>query len=943
MRPAWVLIRRLSLSLLTPLAEPSANAETFAVRKARTASATVQVDAALRDAGLAERWCNPSHCVVVADTPELADRLRSLERPDLLALEKLPEARKLFFARGTYDADTRVLDSSVPGLSELPAQSPQALFAVVFKSYPESGWLAELEGMGLVPLEPVPSMGYLVWGSRATVSSLKGSRPWVHDVFELPAGLKRFRVDAVPAGDPGGPSSTVVTLVDAAGSAALDELRRLSTRPVNKVFTTGRLTDYSAYLTPEQGIEVSRRPDVLAVSRQPLGAVLADERSNRIIGGTFGTPGTSWPVQIGTNPSTPQFYWDAYMTQLANAGVDPSRQTIGFLDTGVDEGFRRENPPTDVCPPSLGTPGPDCRLEFTTDASVDFGLPERKADDWRDHGSAVVAIAAGRRSSARDTRDYAFAQGVAPGVNVAMSKVLFPCGEDPVDPRLVAPPNGDGIYEVIDFTDMQQLLRYSLVEMTCPGQLPERPAPPEPPVRIINHSWEVRTERDPETGDVTHDGREYDAASKLIDASARDLGCVSFAYQVGGMAVPRFGAEGAGALHVVAAGNRDAPSGDVPLEVGGTDQEIHSPGNAKNGLTVGATRTDDPRACDPDPNPGPPMHCWGAENIMGSNPRVVAGFSRIGYPNLRLKPDLVAPGSRVYGPFTQRDFWCVDTCLIKAAPGSTWLPLELPNIWSYYWMRGTSFAAPAVSGAVALARDWLGSAFGRNNPSSALLRALMIATAKNLVPARSAWGSCCDDPGNPSTCWDCWDMRPAPDQYQGWGGAALDRLFGATNRYYLYDQGTTFTSNGQVWSKVLTITDPTKPISLALAWTDRPSPTTSWNVLNLVNDLDLEVTIQDGQGYRLWAGNVYYCDRDAVGSARTGYSLDSGTTTCGLPADRKNNVERIDISPARIPAGATQMTVTVRAFALTGDGVEPCTRPGIPRQDFALAVENGHE
>lgn len=110
-----------------------------------------------------------------------------------------------------------------------------------------------------------------------------------------------------------------------------------------------------------------------------------------------------------------------------------------------------------------------------------------------------------------------------------------------------------------------------------------------------------------------------------------------------------------------------------------------------------------------------------------------------------------------------------------------------------------------------------------------------------------------------------------------------------------------------------------------------------------MNDLDLDVTVWDGQGYRAWAGNVNYCDRDAVGSGRTGYSLDSATTTCGLPADRKNNVEKIDIAPARIPVGATQMTVTVRAFALMGDGVAPCLRPGTSRQDFALAVENGHE
>ncbi len=664
------------------------------------------------------------------------------------------------------------------------------------------------------------------------------------------------------------------------------------------------------------------------MARETFPVEPSDERTNRIIGGTFGTPGTSWPASVGTNASP--YYWEGFMSSLASIGIDLQQwQSIGFLDTGVDEALVRAGP-TPNCPPHLGQAGQDCRLIFTTDVSDDFGRPELKADDWLNHGTTVTAVAGGRTTGARDSRGWAFEHGVAPGVNVAMSaifKITGTCGQGSYFPR------GSFLEEQLDLSDFPELLRYSLVEMTAEGDLPGRGPAPEPAIRIFNHSWN----RISEPG---YDARDYDLTAMLIDQTSRDLAAASLVYNPGSGPEIWRGAYGQPALHVLSAGNRPGAIGELDMPLWVANSEVFSPGTAKNGITVGATRTDDPRTCNPDLPYSP--DCWGAENLMGSNPRVVTGFSRVGYPNFRLKPDLVAPGSRVYGRLTEKGPCPDDTCRVRYDTSST-CDVGVPGPGEKIWMRGTSFATPAVSGAAALVRDWLRVAFFRSTPSPALMRSVLVAGARNLVPWREAWGSCCEDPSN---CWPCADMRPAPDQYQGWGGLSLDRLFGATSRYYLYDQGTTFTAPGQTFTKTLTITDPTKPISVVLAWTDRSSdPTVPAGQYNLVNDLDLSVTMQWTEGevryLRRWRGNHYYCDRDAVQSGRTGYSLDNGNSPCTLTFDRKNNLEKIDIHPSRIPPNNQGLKIFVTAAAITADGVD--VFGSTPRQDFAIAVENAHE
>jgi hypothetical protein len=185
-------------------------------------------------------------------------------------------------------------------------------------------------------------------------------------------------------------------------------------------------------------------------------------------------------------------------------------------------------------------------------------------------------------------------------------------------------------------------------------------------------------------------------------------------------------------------------------------------------------------------------------------------------------------------------------------------------------------------------------------------------------------------------------MRPSPDQYQGWGGVSLDRLFRSSSNYSFSDQGPSgqgavFTANGQVWTRPLAITDVSKDINIALVWTDRASDVRNDQGVNLVNDLDLDVAIVIGGSVYSWYGNNYYTSRDSCG--RDGYSL---RNPLSFAYDHKNNVERINIRASDIPAGATQILVNVKAYSLTGDGIDPGASNSIFRQDFAVAVENAH-
>ena len=237
----------------------------------------------------------------------------------------------------------------------------------------------------------------------------------------------------------------------------------------------------------------------------------------------------------------------------------------------------------------------------------------------------------------------------------------------------------------------------------------------------------------------------------------------------------------------------------------------------------------------------------------------------------RIKPDLVAPGDLVVSTWATLD------------PGTSGSVPGDGGTHSYIGYGGTSMAAPIVSGASALVIDHIRRIDGHDDPSPALVKAVLIATADHLTT--EAW------PGNG----------------QGWGRVNVSRALveSRTQTLEWIDQSSTLTSVGESMDYTFEV-DTGAPLSISLVWTDVSSALYAGKTL--INDLDLEVTSPSGKTY---LGNAIVDNRSAEG----------GT------ADRTNNVEVVYLPTTE----RGTWTVKVKAFELP-------PVPGGGSQDFAIAV-----
>ena len=366
--------------------------------------------------------------------------------------------------------------------------------------------------------------------------------------------------------------------------------------------------------------------------------------------------------------------------------------------------------------------------------------------------------------------------------------------------------------------------------------------------RISNHSWGY--------GDL---GR-YSADSREFDFLARD-------------AQPGV-AGNQPMVEVVAAGN----SGD---DVGGGGNEgwgsVASPGTAKNAITVGASESRRPLGG---------IFC-GLDDGSADNAGHIADFSSRGPTNDgRMKPDLVAPGTRVVGAAPQTGgLYSGGPCpQAKTFPAGN----TLYSLWS-----GSSQAAPAVSGAAALIRAW----YPGGAPSPALTKAILVNTATDLAGGDDGRGQA---------------IGPAPNADQGWGRAHLGAVLDGTQRSYV-DQTTTLSGSGARFARTYGVTDAGRPLKVTLAWTDAPGMV---DTAAYVNDLDLVVR----QGGRTYRGNA----------------MAGGRSIAGGEADRRNNIESVVL-----PGATGRFSVEVIGMNVAGDGV-----PGsgdTTDQDFALVVSNAQQ
>jgi hypothetical protein len=357
------------------------------------------------------------------------------------------------------------------------------------------------------------------------------------------------------------------------------------------------------------------------------------------------------------------------------------------------------------------------------------------------------------------------------------------------------------------------------------------------------------------TGTYTTRDQVYDAAVRDVDAG---------------------GASDRGMIYIFAAGN-DGPS------IG----TVGTPGSAKNLITVGASENlrpvDIASRC---PN----------DSLAASSddPMSIASFSGRGpVAGNRVKPELVAPGTRITG----------SRSIYPGFAGGGVCISEFPNGQTVFAASsGTSHSTPAVSGVASLAYWWIehgGGAHaagaldlvgGARAPSPALMKAWLLAHPTYLT-----------GPGAGDSL---------PSNHQGYGMPDMAGMFDATPKVMI-DQTEVLDASGEQRDYLWGVDDASAPVRVVLSWTDAPGqPGTSPQV----NDLDLQVVV-DGVAYR-------------------GNRFDGAWSTPGGEADDRNNYEAVFLPPGIVG----DITILVDGSNIAGDGV-----PGMgdaTDQDFALVCTN---
>lgn len=311
---------------------------------------------------------------------------------------------------------------------------------------------------------------------------------------------------------------------------------------------------------------------------------------------------------------------------------------------------------------------------------------------------------------------------------------------------------------------------------------------------------------------------------------------------------------------------------------------VSAPGNAKNVLTVGASQNNRCGLYVPGFCSGPDINS-------------MACFSAQGPSQLRVKPDVVAPGS---------DVLSVETTDVLGDDGG----LDEPWTGSHYaTLSGTSMATPLTAGCGAVFHEFYLDQFGQA-PSPALTKAALINGAVDVGLG-------------------------FPSNVQGWGRVNCRQSVEGppAGQIGFLDQGTvTHLTTGEQWQESLVCDASSPRLKVTVVWTD-PAGEAGCDPCE-VNDLDLIVTDPDDNVYR---GNEFV--------SGTGWSQ----VNPGPVSDSLNNVEnvfvenpaaggwRIDVVASQVASNPPGLSGQDFAVVYSGD-CAPCLGPAAPTSLSATAV-----
>ena len=558
-------------------------------------------------------------------------------------------------------------------------------------------------------------------------------------------------------------------------------------------------------------------PDLLSVTYRGILAV-SDERQGQIVAGNYNANGTL------TTPG--------YRAWLNSRGLlsDTNQQVVGMIDSGYEDGSL------------AGNHNPDLKNPYRLVAPVKLPPNSSRGADSVGHGTMVAGIIAGEGASGLgagglDPQGFLYGSGISPKSKLVAA--MLPTGSSLSTPSTLA-----YLKEAVAF---------------CRND----PASGADRAWIVNNSYNSFFVDELGTNLAVN---QYDEGAQAFDSLTLD------------------GNQGKAGLQptliVFSSGNYayDYTTGNVRVD------SVSSPATAKNVITVGATTSyrpvpQPPLPCAPNPNGSRPPD-QDAPSIFGLGLFSGNGlfFSASSGPRLhkvRVKPDLVAPGVRVFStvPFNPTFYTRFVGCL-KYYPDPT-------DVYHHTYGTGTSFSAPVVSGVAALARKWF---LDRGlDPSPSLLKAALIATAEEAGVG---------------------DRRPS--FRSGWGRVSLNRLTRPdVERFYSDAAAPVSTGQSRTWTR--TVSDPGKDTYIVLVWADPPSDVPGSSQAPLKNDLSLTAEETIG-GFPLWRGNNF---RENNVGVDNGYSHRFLSASDPGLVDAINTVEAIFIPANTLPAGQ-KLTIKVR-------------------------------
>jgi hypothetical protein len=767
-------------------------------------------------------------------------------------------------------------------------------FLVQFAYPPKQKWLTEMETCGATPLGVFQARTYLF--QAADTSVFLGCSPapfvaWIDSYLttdridplllteESSAGyLLQMRGDV----DLSAKASSVGTL---APSIALDELISQDEPPSR--FLAVRTS------FPDLANLAANDPDLLSIV--PRGeAQWSDERQGQIVAGNVlangqGLTGPGYRPWLECPPWSPPGNCKSVL-----AGTN--HQLIGMIDSGFDDGSQpltgvNHHPDLESVPlpPPPALPGPDNEerlLEiknFTNDLKKVPPEPQLPpSGDQAGHGTMVAGILVGQGhpqisdqpfgsggptfvGGGKDDQGYFRGSGISPFSRLVVAQVSS---------------NAAALIDTIPAGRHDRALQWMRSSGTTDRAM------------TINESWN-KTQL--VSGQVLALAA-YDQGAQFYDARVLDADIVRPGLQP--------------TTVVFSAGNQAY----VPATNTSRYDSVGSPATAKNVITVGASESYRPLSqagappldCrDDNPNSPPPPKGRVGLSEDATNAGRVARFSGRGQvfqgkgiaPNkalhqVRIKPDLVAPGVRVFStvPYNVPQTY-PDSPQIGVGCAAYFPPLGSGHYFTYG--SGTSFAAPVVTGCAAHLRKWFMDR--ATNPSPALVKAALIATADNLGGLV----------GN--------DHRPSASY--GWGRVNLARMLDPRISRFFVDRADRPVSSTLPRVFERTISDTTRDTVVLLSWSDPPAPIVGNSQAALVNNLQLVVEELNAAGGPTgnWRGNNF---QENVKGNDTGYSVRFPSAPDLPVTDSINTVEAVFIKANTVPAGR-KLRITISAPAVT--------------------------